>query len=104
MCFTGSCNTQLFLYWIREFLLKELKPGQIVIMDNATFHKSKEVKLLIHSVGCTLIYLPPYSPDFNPIENFWAWMKLKIREISHLFTTIQEVVDYVFNMCHKYII
>jgi len=53
-------------------------------MDNASFHKSSEVQRLIESVGCKLIYLPPYSPDLNPIEKFWSvlkkWFKQKIYE------------------------
>ncbi|HCU07011.1 MAG TPA: hypothetical protein DIC42_05485 [Holosporales bacterium] len=99
MCFTGSCDTDLFVYWVREFLIKELKPGQAVIMDNASFHKSKEIQRPIESVGCKLIYLPPYSPDLNPIEKFWAWLKDKIRETAHLFTTLQGAIDNVFKLC-----
>ncbi len=73
--FNGSCNTELIEAWVEQFLIKELKPGQIVIMDNASFHKSQKTKELIESVGCRLIFLPPYSPDLNPIEKFWANMK-----------------------------
>ena len=75
MVFNGSCNTELFEAWIEQFLIKELKPGQVVIMDNTSFHKSKKTKSLIESVGCKLVFLPPYSPDLNPIEKFWANMK-----------------------------
>ena len=73
--FNGSCNTKLFESWVEQFLIKELKPGQVVIMDNASFHKSKKTRELIESVECKLIFLPPYSPDLNPIEKFWANMK-----------------------------
>lgn len=75
MVFNGSCSTLLFETWVEKFLIKELKPNQVVIMDNAAFHKSKRTKDLIESVGCTVLFLPPYSPDFNPIEKFWANMK-----------------------------
>ena len=64
--FYGTCNTQLFESWVENFLIKELKPGQVVIMDNASFHKSKRTQALIESVGCRIIFLPPYSPDLNP--------------------------------------
>ncbi|WP_341749895.1 transposase [Candidatus Tisiphia endosymbiont of Sialis lutaria] len=57
---------------MRKFLIKELKAGQVVVMDNDSFHKSKKTKELIESVGCKLIFLPPYSPDLNLIEKFWA--------------------------------
>ena len=75
MVFNGSCNTNLFESWVEQFLIKELKPNQVVIMDNASFHKSQRTKELIKSVGCRIIFLPPYSPDLNPIEKFWANMK-----------------------------
>jgi len=56
MVFNGFCNTQLFEAWVEQFLIKELKPGQIVIMDNAAFHRSQKTKDLIESVGCKLIF------------------------------------------------
>ena len=65
MIFNGSCNTKLFEAWIEQFLIKELWPGQVVIMDNAAFHKPIKTKELIESAGCKLIFLPPYSPDLN---------------------------------------
>jgi hypothetical protein len=66
MVFNGSCNTKLFVTWVEQFLIKELRPGQFVVMDNATFHRSQKTRELIESVGCKLIFLPPYSPDLNP--------------------------------------
>ncbi len=70
MVFNGTCDTQLFEFLVEKFLIKELKSGQVVIMDNAAFHKSKKTRELIESAGCRLIFLPPYSPDLNPIEKF----------------------------------
>jgi transposase len=81
MIFSGTCNTELFNNWVEQFLIKELKAGQVVIMDNASFHKSQKTRDLIESVGCKLIFLPPYSPDLNPIEKFWANMKRSIKGI-----------------------
>jgi len=93
LVFNGSCNTKLFNKWVEEFLIKELKPGQVVIMDNAAFHKSDRTRTLIESVGCKLIFLPPYSPDLNPIEKFWAnmkrWIKQQLSSYSDLFSAIQ---------------
>ena len=67
-------------------LIKELKPGQVAVMDNASFHTSEKTKDLLVSVSCTLIFLPPYSPDLNPIEQFWAnmkhWIKHKTEDIG----------------------
>lgn len=90
--FHGTCNTELLNNWVEKFLIKELKAGQVVVMDSASFHKSKKTKELIESVGCELIFLPQYSPDLNPIEKFWAnmkrWIKNKITETSKLFEII----------------
>ena len=71
MCYTGSCNTELFIFWLERYLLPSLRPGQVVIMDNASYHKSEKIKKLIKSVKCELLFLPPYSPEFNLIEQFW---------------------------------
>lgn len=92
MVFNSSCNTDLFNNWIEHFLIKELKPGQVVIMDNASFHKSQKTKELIESVGCKLIFLPPYSPDLNPIEKFWANMKRWIKQQIAQFNTLYDAL------------
>ena len=60
MVFNGACNTEVFNSWVEHFLIKELEPGQFVVMDNASFHKSQKTKELIESVGCKVIFLPPY--------------------------------------------
>ena len=94
MVFNGSCNSNVFNNWVEHFLIKELKPGQVVIMDNASFHKSQKTQKLIESVNCSVLFLPPYSPDLNPIEKFWAnmkrWIKGKITEFAHLYDALQQ--------------
>jgi transposase len=92
MVFNGSCNTIIFNSWVENFLIKELVPGQFVVMDNASFHKSQKTKELIESVGCKLIFLPPYSPDLNPIEKFWANMKRWIDNRIHIFNEIYDAL------------
>ena len=96
MVFNGSCNTKLFETWVEKLLIKELKPGQIVIMDNASFHKSQKTKDLIESVGCKLTFLPPYSPDLNPIEKFWANMKRWIKNRIINFDKIYDALAQFF--------
>lgn len=95
MVFDGSCNTDLFNNWLEHFLIKELKPGQVVIMDNASFHKSEKTQQLIKSANCMVIFLPPYSPDLNPIEKFWAnmkrWIKDNITEFLHLYDALKQL-------------
>jgi transposase len=93
MRFQGTANTELFLYWIEYFLIPVLTSRQVVIMDNASIHKSPKVKELIEKAGCYLIYLPPYSPDLSPIENYWAVMKKHIRKIRHKFDYIVDAID-----------
>lgn len=67
-------------------------------MDNASFHKSQKTKELIESVGCKVIYLPPYSPDLNPIEKFWGNMKRWIRNKISQFDKLYDAVSAFFVM------
>jgi transposase len=96
LCYTGTCDSGLFNFWLENFLLPTLEPGHTIIMDNAAFHKSEQTKVLINNAGCTLIFLPPYSPDMNPIEKFWANLKAKIKKVVTMFTTLAQAIDYVF--------
>ncbi len=90
MCFEGTCDTKLFNIWLEEVLIPKLTPGQVLILDNASFHKSADSKKLIEQAGCKLMFLPPYSPDLNPIEKFWANMKTRVRE---LLPQVQKFTD-----------
>jgi transposase len=83
---------------LTSLAIPALKPGQVIVMDNASFHKSAKTKQLIENAGCTLLFLPPYSPDLNPIEVFWANFKAKIRNIIHNFQTLQQAIDFAFNV------
>jgi transposase len=67
--YTENTNTCVFNNWVENSLCNVLVPGDVVVMDNASFHKSKKTIELIGSSGCEVLFLPPYSPDFNPIEN-----------------------------------
>ena len=98
LCFQGTCNTALFDMWVETFLVPALKPGQVVVLDNATFHKSEKTRRSIENAGCTLLFLPPYSPDLNPIEKFWAWFKAKIRNLIKFFSTLAEAINHVFSL------
>ena len=80
--FKGYCNTEVVLAWVKEMLIPALKPGDTVIWDNATFHKSHKLRESLESAGIGLLFLPSYSPDLNPIEHFWAWLKAWIRELN----------------------
>jgi transposase len=93
ICFERTCNTALFKEWLRQELLPKLTSGQVLILDNASFHKSIEIRRLVESHGCEILYLPPYSPDLNPIEKYWAIMKTKVREILPTVATLSTAID-----------
>lgn len=93
MCFQGTCNTRFFNAWLQQVLIPCLKPGQVLILDNASFHRSKESKALVEAAGCKLMFLPPYSPDLNPIEKYWANIKVKVRELLRKFTKFTDAID-----------
>lgn len=76
----GSTTTAVFEAYLEHVLVPSLRPGQVVVMDNLTAHKGSRVRELIESRGCQLIYLPPYSPDFNPIEEAFAKIKALLRK------------------------
>lgn len=72
----------IFSVFIEKILCPELKKGDIILMDNVSFHKAACVETLIHERGAEIRYLPPYSPDFSPIENMWSKIKSTIRKYA----------------------
>ncbi len=93
LSFEGSCNRQVFEKWLEEMLIPLLKPGQTIILDNATFHKSEKIRNLIENAECELKYLPPYSPDFNEIEHQWFPIKNRVRKMAYSSESFRERVD-----------
>ncbi len=85
--FKANINTEIFDAWVKKDLIPKLPPKSVVIMDNAAFHKSMAMKQALEKAGHTLEYLPPYSPDLNPIEQKWAQAKAYRRK--HDLTPIQ---------------
>ena len=83
--FEGYCTQELFDVYAKRILAKSLKPGQTVILDNASFHKSPQIKNIITQAGCSLLYLPPYSPDLNPIEHKWFGIKTDLKKLLPRF-------------------
>ena len=77
----GTTDSVLFEYWFENLLLREVPEKSVIVMDNAAFHRKEVLCGLARKAGCSVLFLPPYSPDLNPIENFWAWLKLFRRKI-----------------------
>ena len=91
-CYT---DTIVFNSWIKQVLLPELKVGQTIVLDNASFHKSQTTKDLIESAGCNILYLPPYSPDLNPIEQKWSHIKKSLRKIKDRFNSFDDALYHI---------
>jgi transposase len=77
-----AMDGELFLGYVEHALMPSLRPGDVVVMDNLPGHKLPAVRTWIESAGATLLYLPPYSPDFNPIEMIWSKVKRLIRSAA----------------------
>lgn len=98
MVLDGPINGEWFIAYVRQVLTPTLRPGDIVIMDNLSSHKRAEVRDAIEAAGATLLFLPPYSPDFNPIEKAFSRLKAMLRKaaertVSGLWELIGKLVD-----------
>jgi transposase len=94
----GPVNRESFEAYVEQVLVPELRHGDVVIMDNLSSHKGPKVRTMIERAGASLRYLPPYSPDFNPIENAFAKLKALLRKaaertIKGLWTAIGRLID-----------
>ena len=96
----GAINRDVFDAFVEQVLVPELRPGDVVILDNLSSHKSEHARRLIESRGATLVFLPPYSPDLNPIEMVFAKVKQLLRSLGcrtkdALWKAMQSVLDQV---------
>lgn len=82
MTLEGTTNNNVFQVFVEKILVKCLWPGAVVVMDNLSAHKAAIIESLITQAGAKLIYLSPYSPDFNPIENCWSKLKAYLRSVA----------------------
>ena len=96
MIYDGTTDSVLFEYWFEHMFLKSIPKHSIAIMDNAAFHRKKKLRELAAKAECELLFLPPYSPDFNPIEKFWAWLKSRLRKTLSSFQTFDEALADAF--------
>src|SRR5262249_43502712 len=82
MVIEGATDAAVFRAYVKHVLVPTLKPGEIAVMDNLSSHQSPEIREMIEAAGAELWYLPPYSPDFNPIEKMWSKVKAILRRLK----------------------
>ena len=75
----GAFNAERFVAYVEGTLAPALRPGQVVVLDNLSVHKDRRVRAAVEAAGCRLVFLPPYSPDFSPIELAWSKVKAALR-------------------------
>ena len=92
LIYDGTTDSKLFEFWFEECLLPELPKNAVIVMDNASFHRKAKLFEIIKNTSYTLLFLPPYSPDLNPIEKYWACLKRKLREILPQYDTLQNAL------------
>ena len=93
LCVDGAINGQIFTAWVEQHLVKDLLPGDIVVMDNLSSHKTKGVIAAIEAVNAEVRYLPPYSPDLNPIELAFSKFKKLLRDGA------ERTTDKLWKLC-----
>lgn len=108
MVLDGPINGLAFQAYVDQVLVPDLRPGDVVVMDNLGSHKRPGIRAAIEAAGASLLYLPPYSPDFNPIENAFAKLKAMLRKaaartIDGLWSAIGGIIDtFNPNECANY--
>jgi transposase len=95
LCVDGAINGAVFKAWVEQHLVRELRPGDVVVMDNLSSHKVAGVVAAIEAVGASVRYLPPYSPDLNPIELAFSKFKKLLREGA------ERTTDKLWSLCGR---
>jgi len=97
--YDGTMDSALFETWFATRLLPSLPANSLVVMDNASFHRKNKLFPLVEQAGVRLVFLPPYSPEYNPIEHFWAWLKRYLCKILLLYPTFDDALYSAFQVC-----
>jgi transposase len=92
LIYDGTTDSVLFEHWFEYMLLKSVPKGSWLILDNATFHRKQKLRELAAAADCNILFLPPYSPDLNKIENYWYWLKQRLRKILPLFDNFMDAL------------
>jgi transposase len=95
--YQGTMNGERFEEWFGNSFLRSVEKGKIIIMDRASFHRKKQLEEVCKKREVYLLYLPPYSPDYNPVEKTWANMKKELRNAATLHELIETAIYAYFN-------
>jgi len=96
--YDGTMDSMLFETWFESRLMRDLSVNSVIIMDNAAFHRKKILASIAQKYGHSLLFLPPYSPELNPIENFWAWLKQRLRSSITSFNSFDLALHDSFHV------
>ena len=99
MEYSGTMVGSLFEFWFEKQLLPALPPGTVIVMDNASFHRKAQLIRVAQKYGFRLIFLSPYSPELNPIETFWAWLKRYLRSSLASCHSFDNALFNAFQVC-----
>ena len=99
--FNGHTDTGVFCTWLEKVLLTELRTGQVVVLDNASFHPKVKTAEILAKKGCKTLFMSPYSPDLNPIEQYWAWCKGKIKKMWKSELSFYKKLEIVLCMNYR---
>ena len=101
MYYEQSTNSAVFEVWFEGRLMPLLKPGTLIIMDNAPFHRKEELRKIAFSHNVMILFLPPYSPDYNPIEKLWANMKRWLRKNMRCYDSFEDALEAAIDKYSK---
>ncbi len=98
MQYSGTTDSELFEFWFEHCLLSCVSEGQVIVMDNAPFHRKEELSEIAKKYKCRVIFLPPYSPEYNPIEKSWANLKKYLKYNISSFSSLDDAISSLFQV------